>query len=712
MATNIFERALNAFVDFWTFGIDKRAFVTGQGAVSREDETWGRESNTPSEYGDYIATSANIYSCVTMRADLLASLPLKLYKGTPKNKTEVVSGELFDLLQKVNPFWTFSRLIKMTELSLRLWGKSFWFVERGESTKGTPQELWWARPDRVRPVPDAQNYIRGFLFHPLNGSTPIFYEPHEVIWMRYPNPLDEFDGLSPLAASRYAADFATDAWRSNRNIFKNGMQMAGAMFPPKDSSFSDEQARDLEKAIDRRFKGVDKAHRFGVFRYAGQIQQMGISPKDAEFIAGLQFSLEEVCRVERIPLDLVGGQRTYANVDASWKMIWTNTILPEGKFISDELQEQLLPMFKAQADLCEFDASGVAVLQQNEGELWAREKEQLEKGAITLNEWREQKGKKKLAWGDVAWLSNSLVPIASGEPLTITVPQETTNPPDETKPRLLLPSHTRVIAYGSDEHKRLYEKFIRRTEKQEQTFAKVVAELFKRQKDSVLARLKAKERSAQEASSDPFNKAEWIKRFRQEIRPVLKTIVAEIGAQALEDVASDVTFDVNEPSVARFLEKRAQRFAREVNETTWDELKQSLTEGLDNGESLDSLIDRVEAVMGARIRSSGEVIARTEINGAANGGTLNAWKQSEVVTAKEWLAALDGRTRDSHVNAHGQRVGIDEEFRVGEGHGPHPGAIGLAEEDIQCRCSMIPVLDTERGQVAMLEQIRDMLNVA
>ena len=96
--------------------------------------------------------------------------------------------------------------------------------------------------------------------------------------------------------------------------------------------------------------------------------------------------------------------------------------------------------------------------------------------------------------------------------------------------------------------------------------------------------------------------------------------------------------------------------------------------------------------MAERIRSSKEVIARTEVLGAANGGTLDAWQQSEVVDKKVWLAALDDRTRDSHVDAHGQTVGIDENFIVGNGSGPTPGQIGLPEEDIQCRCSMTAII--------------------
>jgi SPP1 gp7 family putative phage head morphogenesis protein len=97
--------------------------------------------------------------------------------------------------------------------------------------------------------------------------------------------------------------------------------------------------------------------------------------------------------------------------------------------------------------------------------------------------------------------------------------------------------------------------------------------------------------------------------------------------------------------------------------------------------------------MGERIRSTPETIARTEVIGAYNGGTWQAWRQSGVVTKKRWLAALDDRTRPTHVDAHDQVVGIDEDFSVGGFSGPCPGSMGDAGEDINCRCTMTAVLD-------------------
>jgi SPP1 gp7 family putative phage head morphogenesis protein len=435
-----------------------------------------------------------------------------------------------------------------------------------------------------------------------------------------------------------------------------------------------------------------------VFPFEYQVETPSLSPKDAEFLGALKWSLEDICRAYKVPLDLIGGQRTYENVNAAMKAIWVQCILPEARFIAEELTEQLLPMFPGSGvDSVDFDADSVDVLQEGHGEKWTRSKEQISSGAITVNEWRKQEGLAPVAWGDAWWGPISLTPIKDAEepdlPAVTEAPPAPNAPAQEEQPaeddQTQEPRGMRMLPFGGPEHERECVRFNRRADPWQKAVARMCAELLKRQQASVLAKLKAPKRDPGDVVDDPFDKAEWVKRFRVKARPVFAEIVAAIGAAALEDLALTGGFDLFDPLVIRFLEKRAQRFAVEVNRTTWDALKASLGDGLTAGDSMEAMAERVEAVMGERIRSGAETIARTEVNGAANGGTQLAWKQSGVVEGKEWVAALDARTRDDHVDAHGQVVGLDEDFTVGGFSGPCPGSIGDPSQDIACRCTMI-----------------------
>ncbi len=707
-----------------------RAFILGKAVVDSSEASYGHDESaySPAEYGEYISTSNAVYACSTLRADTLSGIPLKCYGKRNGKKSEVSEGPVVDLMRKVNDFWTMNRLMTMTELSLCLWGKAYWAIEKAGNK---PREIWWMKPDRVTVFPHPTNYVSGFEYEPLNyDGDPLRFAKDEIIWFRYPNPQDEYSGLSPLAAARLAADMSSAAAKSNMNLFKQGYQPGGFITPPKGQTLTPDAAKELGLQIDKRFKGVEKAHRWAVLRFEAEMKTATVTPKDAEFLGTLSWSLEEVARAYKVPLDMIGGQRTYENVQAAERAFWYRTMEPESRFIASEIVEQLLPMFgKSGVDLVEFDLTKVPILQEAESERWQREYQQIQVGAVLINEWRESQGKEPVPWGNAWWASSLLAPISDEE---APVKDENTNATKDTNEEKQPAEEgnrgigdkgrkTRGIEYGSEEHARLWRRFERREGRWEKIIGKAAKELFEGQRESVIARLKAVEeerrpagasvqgrnghgeRSLKDVADEPFDMAEWVKKFRLKMRPKIRDTVEEAAKEAIDDLGIDFNFDVDQPMVARFIERRAQRFAKEVNETTWERLRDSLGEGLDAGEGLPKLIERVEMEMGERIRSSGEVIARTEVVGASNGGTLEAWRQTELKGGKAWLSALlPDRTRETHIEAHNryqaEPIGIDEDFEVGGGSGPHPGAIGLAEEDINCLCTMVFIQEVSSEQ--------------
>lgn len=680
----------------------EKLFRLGPALVDRAEASWGHDQSTfaPEVYGEYIATSVGVYTCATYRAANLARLPLRFYRVTAAGKREeVTSGELYELMQRVNPYWTLGRLLRMTELARCLWGAAYWVLERGANGRRVPREIWWARPDRMKVVPDSVNYLSGFVFE--NQGERIPFRPDEVVWLRMDNPVDEYSGLSPLAAARLSVDLGTAGLRSNARLFEHGIQIGGVISPADDTAYwTPEQTKQLEELFARRFKGVDKAHRWAVLSGGVKVQPLSLSPKDAEFIAQMKWSLNDIARVYHIPPELVGDHEfaTYSNFDQAYKAFWSDCLQPEAQEIAEEITEQLLPLFGGQADLAEFDFSGVAALQEDRAEV-VDQMTKLAGIGVPLNRLLEEfmptllpQDGSGYSWGNVWWAPATLLPAGSGEPAAPEQPEE----PAERALRLVrelvaaqqrpaLPAARRALEYGSAEHERVWKAFVRRTDSHERRFREAVEDLFRRQRDSVLARLRDTTRAAKALpEDDPFDKPQWIKRFKQEILPLFREIFRDVGEATLDELQAEVDFDLANPRAVRFLERRAQRFAREVNETTWQQLKEALKEGVQAGESIPQLAERVEEVMAGRIRSSAETIARTEVIGASNGGALEAARQSGVVKRKVWLAALDERTRETHVAAHGQTVGLDEDFEVGGGRGPAPGQIGLPEEDINC----------------------------
>lgn len=93
-------------------------------------------------------------------------------------------------------------------------------------------------------------------------------------------------------------------------------------------------------------------------------------------------------------------------------------------------------------------------------------------------------------------------------------------------------------------------------------------------------------------------------------------------------------------------------------------IQSAITQGILQGESILKIAKRMQRVTGmderAAIRN-----ARTAMTGAQNGGRLDAMERASergLGIKKAWMATLDDRTRDSHVELDGEQVEIDEEF--------------------------------------------------
>jgi HK97 family phage portal protein len=669
-----------------------------EASFGTDPERW-----SPEAYGRYVATSAPVHACVTIRARNLARLRLRVYKRAPNGeRVEVTSGRLYDLMRSVNPHWTFRRLLRMTEMSLCLYGQAFWVLEGGSSTptgrRTPPREIWWADPSKMRVVPDPDKWIAGFEYDD-GASGRVAFPVEDVIWFRLDNPVDQYAGLSPLAAARLAVDTAAGAMRSNRQIFDNGLQLAGIVGPAdKTQSLTREQAEGLSQMLERRFKGADKAHRMAVLTQPVSFTSLSLTPKDAEFLGLMKWQLREVATVYGVPPELIGDHEhaTYSNVEQAAKALWTDTLIPQATMIADELTEQLVRLFPDEADEVEFDLSDIETLQEDRTEIIEQATKLVGIG-VPLNRVLQEIAPRFLppdgtgyAWGDVAWMPATMVPVdgqAAAPPPPPAVTQAVRAVIDATPSPMLV---TKAVDFGSPKHVAVWRAFTARTDKGEARMSAALREYFRRQEQAVLARLVAPKsaKTPQDAADNPFDVIEWAARLKTVGQPIITEVVGEGGQATLDDLNVSMSFDLLDPNVVNVIEGRSQRFARSVTETTWNDLRDTLSAGVQAGEGIPALQNRVARTMDEARTWRTEAIARTEVVGASNLGSLEGARQSGVVTTKTWLAALDDRTRDWHVAAHNQRVALDADFVVGGERGPSPHALPSAANVVNCRCTM------------------------
>jgi SPP1 gp7 family putative phage head morphogenesis protein len=133
-----------------------------------------------------------------------------------------------------------------------------------------------------------------------------------------------------------------------------------------------------------------------------------------------------------------------------------------------------------------------------------------------------------------------------------------------------------------------------------------------------------------------------------------------------------------------------------IGQSAWEEARTSLTEGLADGDDREAMKGRLEDVLQVS-EFRADTITRTEVNMAANAGVADqaaAISDAGVPVVKQWFAQIDDRTRDTHADADGQQVPVDDAFEVGDAYLDFPGdPTGPPEEVINCRCTHLVVVD-------------------
>lgn len=126
----------------------------------------------------------------------------------------------------------------------------------------------------------------------------------------------------------------------------------------------------------------------------------------------------------------------------------------------------------------------------------------------------------------------------------------------------------------------------------------------------------------------------------------------------------------------------------------WNEnhIRSALTQGILQGDSIDHIAGRLKQVTtmsdAAAVRN-----ARTMTTSAESAGRMEAYHEAEemgIEMEKVWLATLDDRTRDAHVELDGVAVPIDEPFENSIGKIMYPADPDADDENVyNCRCTMI-----------------------
>jgi 2'-5' RNA ligase len=173
-----------------------------------------------------------------------------------------------------------------------------------------------------------------------------------------------------------------------------------------------------------------------------------------------------------------------------------------------------------------------------------------------------------------------------------------------------------------------------------------------------------------------------------------KAALAAVMAPALDEIG--VSSDLTNPLVAGLIDQlgaRASDLGDAIRQQIAAAVMDSYQQGLSIAGTASAIQDAVEGISDVRAT----MLARTDMIGLVNGGSIAAARlvnsASESgepqVGYKQWLSTADERTRDTHAEADGQVVPIDQPFQVGDEQADFPGDPGLSDEEAaNCRCTV------------------------
>lgn len=148
-----------------------------------------------------------------------------------------------------------------------------------------------------------------------------------------------------------------------------------------------------------------------------------------------------------------------------------------------------------------------------------------------------------------------------------------------------------------------------------------------------------------------------------------------------------------------------------VKDKAWNSrhVTSAVTQAVLQGQTVPQLAASIAGIAAMDQRAAMRA-ARTAMTSAHSLGKLKGYERAAdmgIDVKKQWLAALDSRTRGSHRRLDGEVVELDAEFSNGLKYPGDPD--GPASEVYNCRCTLVPVIgDVEYDEVERANKLGGM----
>jgi HK97 family phage portal protein len=625
-----------------------------------------------------------VYAGIQEITSSLAEAPLQ---ALDSDNVPVDSDPTIELLKRPNPFMSGYEFWELTVNHLYLSGNAYWFKMRTGRNK--IKEIWPLRPDRLRVVPDAENFIKGYIYN-LDGQNH-FIKKEDILHFKLCNPTNEFVGMSPLrpAVRQIATD--NDATDFSKVMLQNGGVPSGILRIPEPLS---REARDRIKSQWKQAYGGSGRGEIAVLEGDTSFEQISLDMQSLAFADLRNISESRILMCLGVPPILIGAKvgldrATYANYKEARASFWEETI--------SALQRRLTAKLETDKDLnprgrrFHFDISKVPAMSEQRQQKFTNAITGLQNGLLTQDEARAEIGLEPAQ-------SPIEIPAMSEEGKEEIGQEKGLEAELETKQAELdLLRDSLGTLSAADKFFDRFEHWAKKEfKKQGRQFASLM--------DEVLSTSKALEDDLNVADLNMdklLGKAAdleltWAKDVQDSVSPIMRGLMKEAGEDASAKL--DIAFDISNAETLNFVREQEYRFANSVGKHSGQQIQTAIKNAIESGSTLGELkSDLKNRFAGKMADNRAAMIARTETIRAANEGSRAAYKSAGVVKMR-WLASSDPCPYCSGLN--GKVVSVEDNF-LSQGDEFQPkGAtrpLNMDYGDIPsppchpgCRCTIVP----------------------
>lgn len=257
-----------------------------------------------------------VYACVRVLSEAIAQLPLHVYKYNDKGKERVPQHPLYFLLHdQPNPEMT-SFVFRETLMShLLIYGNAYAQIIR--NGRGDVLGLYPLMPDKMKVDRDEKNRLI-YIYSRYDEANPNMKEQGDVVLyadevLHIPGlGFDGLVGYSPIALAKNAIGISIACEEYGASFFGNGASPSGVLEHPGVIK-NPERVRDAWQ----RAYGGRNAHKVAVLEEGMKFTPIAIPNNEAQFLETRKFQIEEIARMYRVPLHMIGDldHATFSNVE-------------------------------------------------------------------------------------------------------------------------------------------------------------------------------------------------------------------------------------------------------------------------------------------------------------------------------------------------------------------------------------------------------------